>query len=122
MGQRAAAFDILAWNADSTRLPAAMHSFYLHSLYEHNLLAKGELVLAGQPLSLSDIKSDTYLVGAINDHIVPPTSSYKATRLLGGSVRYVLSSGGHIPGVVYPPTPEAWYQTGEQHAGEATPG
>ncbi len=105
MGQRAPAFDILAWNADSTRLPAAMHSFYLHSLYEHNLLAKGELVLAGQPLSLSDIKSDTYLVGAINDHIVPPTSSYKATRLLGGSVRYVLSSGGQ------------WREAAERHAG-----
>jgi len=120
MGQRPPAFDILAWNADSTRLPAAMHSFYLHSLYEHNLLAKGELALAGQPLSLSDIKCDTYLVAAVNDHIVPPMSSYKATRLLGGSVRYVLSSGGHIAGIVNPPSQKAWYQTGEQHPEQAT--
>jgi polyhydroxyalkanoate synthase subunit PhaC len=120
MGERPPAFDILAWNADSTRLPAAMHSFYLHSLYEHNLLAKGELALAGQPLSLSDIKCDTYLVAAVNDHIVPPTSSYKATRLLGGSVRYVLSSGGHIAGIVNPPSQKAWYLTGEHHPEDAT--
>jgi polyhydroxyalkanoate synthase subunit PhaC len=115
MGQDPPAFDILAWNADSTRLPAAMHSFYLHSLYEHNKLARGELVLAGQPLSLADIKSDTYLVGAVNDHIVPWKSSYLATGLLGGSVRYVLSSGGHIAGIVNPPSAKAWYQAGERY-------
>jgi polyhydroxyalkanoate synthase subunit PhaC len=119
MGQRPPAFDILAWNADSTRLPAAMHSFYLHALYEQNQLAKGHLVLAGQPLSLSDIKSDTYLVGAVNDHIVPWMSSYKATALLGGDVRYVLSSGGHIAGIVNPPSQKAWYQTGERSPEQA---
>jgi polyhydroxyalkanoate synthase subunit PhaC len=115
MGQQPPAFDILAWNADSTRLPAAMHAFYLHSLYEQNLLAKGEMKLAGHPLSLADIKCDTYLVGAVNDHIVPWMSSYKATRLLGGSVRYVLSSGGHIAGIVNPPSQKAWYQTAEEY-------
>jgi polyhydroxyalkanoate synthase len=120
MGQRPPAFDILAWNADSTRLPAAMHSFYLHSLYEQNQLARGELVLAGQPLSLDDIRCDTYLVGAVNDHIVPWMSSYKATGLLGGSVRYVLSSGGHIAGIVNPPSQKAWFQVGEHHWEQAT--
>src|SRR5260221_5043090 len=120
MGQRPPAFDILAWNADSTRLPAAMHSFYLHSLYEKNLLARGELVLAGQPLSLRDIKCDTYPVGAVNDHIVPWISSYKATELLGGSVRYVLSSGGHIAGIVNPPTQKAWYESSEHYPEQAT--
>ncbi len=115
MGQRPPAFDILAWNADSTRLPAAMHSFYLHSLYEQNLLAKGELKLAGQSLSLADIQRDTYLVGAVNDHIVPWMSSYKSTRLLGGPVRYVLSSGGHIAGIVNPPSQKAWYRAGDRH-------
>jgi polyhydroxyalkanoate synthase subunit PhaC len=119
MGQSPPAFDILAWNADSTRMPAAMHSFYLRSLYRDNLLARGELELAGQRLSLSDIKSDAYVVGAINDHIVPWQASYQATRLLGGVVRYVLSSGGHIAGIVNPPTPKAWYQTCD--AAAATP-
>jgi len=115
MGQSPPAFDILAWNADATRLPAAMHSFYLRSLYAKNELARGELELAGQRLSLSDMKNDTYIVGAVNDHIVPWTSSYKATGLLGGSVRYVLSSGGHIAGIVNPPGPKAWYVAGEQY-------
>jgi len=119
MGQSPPAFDILAWNADSTRLPAAMHSFYLHSLYERNQLARGELRLAGQLLSLADIKSDTYLVGAVNDHIVPWRSSYRATGLLGGSVRYVLSSGGHIAGIVNPPGPKAWYEAGEDYSEQA---
>src|SRR5258708_14079345 len=97
MGQRPPAFDILAWNADSTRLPAAMHSFYLRSLYVQNQLARGDLELAGTLLSLADVKSDTYIVGAVNDHIVPWTSSYKATILLGGDVRSWLSTGAPKP-------------------------
>jgi polyhydroxyalkanoate synthase len=119
MGQSPPAFDILAWNADSTRLPAAMHSFYLRSLYQHNQLARGELELAGQRLSLADVKSDTYIVGAVNDHIVPWRSSYQATGLLGGSVRYVLSSGGHIAGIVNPPGPKSWYEVGEHNPDNA---
>jgi polyhydroxyalkanoate synthase len=110
MGQSPPPFDILAWNGDSTRMPAAMHSFYLRSLYIKNELAKGELELAGRQLSLSDVKSDTYIVGALNDHIVPWEASYKATRLLGGTVRYVLSNGGHIAGIVNPPGPKSWYE------------
>ena len=110
MGEDPPAFDILAWNSDSTRMPAAMHTFYLNHLYLRNELAKGEMELAGQQLSLSDVKNDAYVVGAINDHIVPWHGLYETTRLLGGSVRYVLSSGGHIAGIVNPPGPKAWYQ------------
>jgi polyhydroxyalkanoate synthase subunit PhaC len=108
MGQDPPAFDILAWNSDSTRMPAAMHSFYLRSLYMRNELVAGELELAGQRLSLSSVTSDTYAVGAVNDHIVPWHGSYKTGGLLGGEVRYVLSSGGHIAGIVNPPGPKAW--------------
>jgi polyhydroxyalkanoate synthase len=111
MGQDPPAFDILAWNGDSTRMPAAMHSFYLRSLYMRNELARGELELAGQRLSLAAVTSDSYVVGAINDHIVPWHASYKTVGLLGGDVRYVLSSGGHIAGIVNPPGPKAWYET-----------
>jgi polyhydroxyalkanoate synthase subunit PhaC len=116
MGQTPPAFDILAWNADSTRLPAAMHTFCLRALYAQNQLAKGEMEIAGQLLSLADVKNDTYIVGAVNDHIVPWPSSYHAIGLLGGTVRYVLSSGGHIAGVVNPPGPKAWYEAGEHDA------
>jgi polyhydroxyalkanoate synthase len=113
MGQEPPAFDILAWNGDNTRMPAAMHSFYLRSLYMRNELARGELELAGQRLSLSDVKNDTYVVGAINDHIVPWTGSYKTCALMGGAVRYVLSSGGHIAGIVNPPSPKNWYEAAD---------
>ena len=119
MGKSPPAFDILAWNADSTRLPAAMHSFYLRTLYAHNQLAKGEMELSGQQLSLADVKNDTYIVGAVNDHIVPWPSSYKATGMLGGSVRYVLSSGGHIAGIVNPPGPKAWYEVAQRNPEDA---
>jgi polyhydroxyalkanoate synthase len=113
MGQDPPAFDILAWNGDSTRMPSAMHSFYLRSLYMRNELATGELELAGQQLSLSSVTNDTYVVGAINDHIVPWHGSYKTGGLMGGKVRYVLSSGGHIAGIVNPPGPKAWYEAAD---------
>jgi poly[(R)-3-hydroxyalkanoate] polymerase subunit PhaC len=119
MGQDPPAFDILAWNDDSTRLPAAMHSFYLRSLYLRNELARGEMELAGQRLSLSDVTNDTYVVGAINDHIVPWHASYKTGGLLGGTVRYVLSSGGHIAGIVNPPSPKAWYEATDHAPADA---
>jgi polyhydroxyalkanoate synthase subunit PhaC len=110
MGEDPPPFDILAWNGDSTRMPAAMHSFYLRSLYMRNELARGDMELAGQQLSLSSVKNDTYVVGAINDHIVPWYGSFKTLALLGGKVRYVLSSGGHIAGIVNPPGPKAWFE------------
>jgi polyhydroxyalkanoate synthase subunit PhaC len=110
MGQEPPAFDILAWNGDSTRMPSAMHSFYLRSLYMRNELARGVMEVAGQQLSLSDVKNDTYVVGAINDHIVPWHGSFKTLGLMGGKVRYVLSSGGHIAGIVNPPGPKAWFE------------
>ena len=110
LGQDPPAFDILAWNSDNTRMPATMHAFYLRSLYLRNELARGVLEVKGQRLSLADVGNDVYVVGAINDHIVPWPASYKATGLMGGNVRYVLSSGGHIAGIVNPPGPKAWYE------------
>jgi polyhydroxyalkanoate synthase len=80
-----------------------------------NDLAGGRLKLAGQRLALGKVGSDAYVVGAVNDHIVPWTASYQATRLLGGSVRYVLSSGGHVAGIVTPPGPKAWYEAAAQN-------
>ncbi len=114
MGQDPPAFDILAWNADSTRMPAAMHAFYLRNFYLENRLAQGTMRIAGQRIDLSDIKKNTYVVSAENDHIVPWRSAYATTRLLSGPVRFVLSSGGHIAGIVNPPGPKGWYLTGEE--------
>ena len=74
-----------------------------------NRLAAGTLEIAGRTIDLSAIKSPTYVISAINDHIVPWQSAYKTTGLVSGPVRFVLSSGGHIAGIVNPPTPKAWF-------------
>jgi polyhydroxyalkanoate synthase subunit PhaC len=74
-----------------------------------NQLARGEMELGGQH-PLQDVKSDVYVVGAMNDHIVPWQASYKATRMLLGNVRYVLSNGGHVAGIVNPPGPKARHE------------
>ncbi len=121
LGEKPKAFDILAWNADNTRMPARMHTTYLRSMYVQNLLAIGKLEVAGQRLDLGDVTSSTYVVGAINDHIVPWTSSYAATHLLGADVRYVLSSGGHIAGIVNPPTPKAWFEVADPASAPTDP-
>ena len=121
MGQKPPAFDILAWNADSTRMPAAMHAFYLRNFYIENKLAKGTLEIAGRTVDLSVIKSPTYIVCAINDHIVPWESAYKTVGLVSGPVRFVLGSGGHIAGIVSPPGPKAWHMVGAENVGRRRP-
>jgi polyhydroxyalkanoate synthase len=120
MGKQPPAFDILAWNADSTRMPAAMHSFYLRSCYLKNQFARGELELAGQRLDLKDVDQDLYIVAAINDHIVPWTSSYATIQHVSGNARFGLSSGGHIAGIVNPPGPKGWYETAQSHPSTGT--
>ena len=85
MGEQPPAFDILAWNADATRMPAAMHAFYLRHCYGENELARGEMELAGTPLHLDEITAEIYLLAAEEDHIVPWTSAYKATQLFDGA-------------------------------------
>ncbi|WP_020107816.1 alpha/beta hydrolase [Nocardia sp. 348MFTsu5.1] len=110
-GEKPDTFDILAWNEDNTRMPAKMHSQYLRSLYGRDELARGEYVLAGQQLDLGAITCDTYIVGAVNDHIVPWAASYKSVHLLGGDVRFVLSNGGHIAGAVNPPNPRSYFHS-----------
>lgn len=111
MGEDPPAFDILAWNDDSTRMPAAMHSFYLRSCYIENQLASGRMSLAGTPLRLEDVKVDAYVLSAKEDHIAPWTSAYQTTRLLPGTVRFTLSSSGHIAGIVNPPGPKSKHWT-----------
>jgi polyhydroxyalkanoate synthase len=106
MGQPPPAFDILAWNADSTCVPAATHAEYLRAMYLENRLARNEMELGGRRLDLTRVDTDTYVLAAKEDHITPWKSSYLTTGLLGGDVRFVLSSSGHIAGIVNPPGPK----------------
>jgi polyhydroxyalkanoate synthase subunit PhaC len=116
LGEQPVDFDILAWNGDSTRMPAAMHSFYLRSCYLGNELARGTMELAGTVLDPASITGDVYVLGAIEDHIAPWEGSYMTTQVLpNADARYVLSSSGHIAGIVNPPGPKGWHRTGEEH-------
>ncbi len=113
MGRTPPAFDILAWNADATRIPAATHSAYLRSFYLENRLATGQMTIGGRRLSLDDIESDVYILAASEDHITPWKSSYATVGLLPSPIRFVLSSAGHIAGIVNPPGPKRVHWTND---------
>jgi polyhydroxyalkanoate synthase len=119
MGQAPPAFDLLAWNADSTRMPARMHGEYLKSCYVENRLAKGTMRMLGRRIALDAVTADTYYVAAEQDHITPWKSCYDSSRLLGGDVRFVLSSSGHIAGIVNPPGGRRTYRTSDEKPGTA---
>jgi polyhydroxyalkanoate synthase len=107
LGNTPPRFDLLTWNADSTRMPAKMHSEYLRACYLNNEYARGEFEVNGQRLDPGKVEADTYVLAAVDDHIVPWTSAYKTTQLLGGRNRFVLSTSGHIAGIVNPPSPKS---------------
>ncbi|KZL28628.1 PHA/PHB synthase family protein [Pseudovibrio sp. WM33] len=111
-------FDLLYWNADSTRMPAANHSYYLRNCYQKNALAKGEMELAGENLDLSDVQIPIYNLATKEDHIAPAKSVFKGCGCFSGPVEYVLSGSGHIAGVVNPPSKEKYqYWTGSKPEG-----
>jgi polyhydroxyalkanoate synthase len=104
LGNEPFPFDLLYWNSDSTRMPAAMHSFYLRKMYQENLLCKpGGISLNGVPIDLGKIKIPAYFLSTREDHIALWQSTYRGTQLLGGENRFVLAASGHIAGVVNPP-------------------
>lgn len=110
MGQKPPAFDLLFWNADSTRLPAAMLLWYLERVYiENGLRQPGHLTLDGTPIDLSKIKVPCFVLATKEDHIAPWTSIYPTTGLLGGPVKFVLGGSGHIAGVINPPSGKPKY-------------
>ena len=119
LGKQPAAFDLLVWNNDSTRMPAKMHSQYLRSFYLNNEFARGEFEIDGRKLDPKKVELDTYVVSAINDHIVPWASGYKTAQMFTGPNRFVLSSSGHIAGVVNPPSPKATYWTNDARPADA---
>ncbi|MEQ8719031.1 MAG: alpha/beta fold hydrolase [Acidimicrobiales bacterium] len=113
MGEEPPAFDLLAWNDDSTRMPAKMHSEYLRQCYMNNDLSNARMVVDGRTLDLSKVKNDVYVLATVGDHIVPWTSAYVATQRFGGKNRFVLSTSGHIAGIVNPPSPKAKHWVNE---------
>ncbi|MEP4034572.1 class I poly(R)-hydroxyalkanoic acid synthase [Roseibium polysiphoniae] len=129
-------FDLLYWNSDSTRMPAANHSFYLRNCYLQNNLAQGRMEIEGERLDLSKVKIPIYNLATREDHIAPPRSVFLGSGCFGGPVDYVLSGSGHIAGVVNPPSrnkyqfwtggkPEGqledWLKKAEEHPGSWWP-
>ena len=136
LGRKPLPFDLLFWNADSTRMPATNHAFYLREFYHNNKLAKGDLVLGGESLDLSKITIPVYQMAAREDHIAPAPSVFRGAQLFGGDVRFVLAGSGHIAGVVNPPAKpkyqhwtgpdkapslEAWLEKAKEHPGSWWP-
>ena len=140
LGKEPFPFDLLYWNSDSTRMPAAMHSFYLRNMYLENKLVEPDgITLDGVALDLRKIKAPCYIVSTQEDHIAPWKSTFAATGLYRGPVKFVLSGSGHIAGVVNPPaakkychwtvpankknskTPDTWLESATKHEGSWWP-
>ncbi len=137
LGQEPFPFDLLYWNSDSTRMPAAMHSFYLRNMYQRNLLSvPGGISMKNVPVDLGQVKVPCYFLSCREDHIAPWTSTYKGARQFGGPVRFVLASSGHIAGVVNPPeggkynhfinhdmpeSPDEWFEHASEISGSWWP-
>ncbi|MDU9036946.1 class II poly(R)-hydroxyalkanoic acid synthase [Pseudomonas corrugata] len=119
LGKEPPAFDILYWNNDSTRLPAAYHGDLL-DLFKHNPLTRpGALEVCGTPIDLQKVTVDSFSVAGINDHITPWDAVYRSTLLLGGERRFVLSNSGHIQSIINPPgNPKANYVENPQLSGD----
>jgi len=136
LGKKPFPFDLLFWNQDSTRMPAANHSFYLREFYHENKLARGQMAIGGVKLDLGKVKVPIYELCAKEDHIAPAKSVFIGSKLFGGPVTYVLAGSGHIAGVINPPdrpkyqywtndkkaaTLEAWCEGAQEHAGSWWP-
>lgn len=137
LGREPMAFDLLYWNSDNTRMPAMMHGLYLRKMYlENKLVEPGAITLAGTPIDLSKIKTPVYMLSTHDDHIAPWKSTYAATQIYSGPVRFVLSASGHIAGVINPPAaekycywtnaktpqnPDAWFEGAQRHEGSWWP-
>ena len=132
LGRQPQAFDLLYWNADQTRMPKALHLWYLDNLYRHNRLAKGELELDGHTLDLKSVKTPVYMQASREDHIAPYPSVYRGAKLFGGPVRFLMAGSGHIAGVInhpdakkyqywtntkLPATVETWLKGAREHPG-----
>ncbi len=117
LGKEPFRFDLLYWNADTTRLPKALHLYYLRNFYHENRLSKGKLEIDGIPLDLGKVTIPIYLQSSKEDHIAPCPSVFKTRRLMGGPVRFIVAGSGHIAGVINPPSANKYqYWTNDQPA------
>jgi polyhydroxyalkanoate synthase len=116
LGKAPPAFDILYWNSDTTRMTAGLHADFVDLALENQLVTGGTLTVLGEPIDLSRIDTDAYIVAGIADHITPWENCYRTTQLLGGTSRFILSTSGHIAALVNPPgNPKASFQMNKEN-------
>jgi polyhydroxyalkanoate synthase len=119
LGKKPPAFDILYWNADTTRMTARLHADFVDLGLENHLVTPGSMTVLGVPVDLSRVEVDSYIVAGIADHITPWQNCYRTTQLLGGESRFILSTSGHIAALVNPlGNPKASYQTNKENPGD----
>jgi polyhydroxyalkanoate synthase len=115
LGKKPPAFDILFWNADTTRMTAGLHRDFLQLGAANALASPGTATMLGSPVNLKAVNRDNYIVAGITDHICPWQSCYQSTQLLGGRPRFLLSTSGHVAAMVNPPdNPKARYQVAKK--------
>jgi polyhydroxyalkanoate synthase len=120
LGKKPPAFDVLFWNADTTRMSARLHADFVDLAMDNKLVTPAALTVLGTPIDVARIATDAYLVAGIADHITPWQSCYRSTQLLGGKSRFILSTSGHIAALVNPPgNPKARYQTNNSTPADA---
>ena len=120
LGKEPPAFDILSWNADSTRMPARLHRDFIDIAQDNQLTKPGAATLCGSPVDLSAVDLDAYVVAGVADHLCPWQNCYRTTQLLGGRTRFVLSTSGHIAAIVNPPgNDKASFHAGDGTADDA---
>ncbi len=135
-GKEPTPFDLRVWNADQTRMPKALHLFYLRNFYQRNALARGELELGGEKLDLSKVETPIYVQSSKEDHIAPFRSVYRGARCYGGPTTFTMAGSGHIAGVInhpdankyqhwtnahLPGAVDGWIAEAEEHAGSWWP-
>jgi polyhydroxyalkanoate synthase len=121
LGKKPPAFDILFWNADTTRMTAGLHADFVDMALDNLLAHPGAIMVLGVPIDLSSIQTDAYIVAGISDHITPWQNCYRTTHLLGGTSRFVLSTSGHIAALVNPPGhPKSSFQVNKQNPSDPT--
>ena len=115
LGKEPPPFDLLYWNADQTRMPKALHLFYLRNFYKENALAKGVLTLLGKKLSLKDVKIPIFMQSSREDHIAPCASVHKSAQAFGGDVEFIVAGSGHIAGVINHPDAQKYQFWSAKH-------
>ncbi len=119
-GKQPPPFDVLYWNADTTRMAARLHRDFIDLAMRNALVEPGAATMLGQPVDLSRVEVDSYIVAGVADHLCPWQSCYESTQLLGGKSRFVLSTSGHIAALVNPPgNPKATFQTSDDNVPDA---